>query len=922
MLLKKSVILLLCLLGVSAYAQQDSSKNVERIGTVQKTSLKDERNLNDPLSEVLKQKGVSLDKIDPTNVNSAKAVIQKSIGDVNKSSGATNAYREEVVSDNFEESVVIDDPRIADDIVRRLKDGSTFNEAITEELAENETHGASEIYGQHIFMNNTIEVYRGSSTGKIPGNYVLDAGDEIAINIFGISQADLVYQVDKDGFIRPTNIPKVYLKGVTLEEAKEIITKRFKMAYRYDNDQIAIDLKTARTISVSIFGQVTREGNYTLSALNSVLNALVLSDGLRANGSVRNIKIISDGVERVVDVYEFLYSGMIQPSYYLKNNDVIYVPIANNVITAKGQLRRIGKFELREGEGFKDLMLFTEGLTSNGRLQNIEILRKSRGESILINLDYEVLIKQNYKLQDLDELTVAFQDRRLENIISISGAVRNEGRFEWTEGMKLTDALAQGEVEKFSKLEVGYLVRKLLNSQFRIERIYPRSALDNPDGLQNIVLQKEDKITILNQKDYIHNYSFSIEGAVKRNLTHEWAPFQTLQLSDAILMAGGVMPNATTFGYIKRKTTYNSEKVEYVFIEIKKAMDDFSSEYNIKISPNDVIYIPTIELFNDELFISIRGSVRKPVVTTYDETLTLQHMITMAGGLTFEAASNRIDVYRLEVNENSPTRTLATSISLSKDINEIGSNNFELMPFDQIIVRNNAEFEPIKIVNISGEVRYPGPYAIVGDNYKLSYLIDAAGGVTREANLKGGKLRRMTDGAGQVITKMHKAMKREKSHYNLVLDEGDEITIPRTQSIIHIQTNATRAADVYSADILEPTLNVAFRPARRARYYISNYVGGFAKNAKRGRTVVETKSGRILKTNNFILFKIYPKVEPGSTIIAFAKVEKSKGREKRKQEKEQMTTLERIMQLQAVITVTTSTVTTAITSVLLIKSLQ
>ena len=37
----------------------------------------------------------------------------------------------------------------------------------------------------------------------------------------------------------------------------------------------------------------------------------------------------------------------------------------------------------------------------------------------LYNLDYDVLMQQNYGLQDLDEITVAYQDRRLENIISI-----------------------------------------------------------------------------------------------------------------------------------------------------------------------------------------------------------------------------------------------------------------------------------------------------------------------------------------------------------------------------------------------------------------------------------------------------------------------------------------------------------------------
>ncbi len=915
MLLRAKIILTLLFFAHTSFSQ-DTLRNEENIGESPVKEVKD------PLSDVLKQKGISLDKIDPSNVQSTKDVIRKTIGEVNKTTGATTAYREEVVSSPLEESIIIDDPRVADDIVQRLKEGSTFNEAVTEELAENKVQGANKIYGQHIFVNNTIEVYRGSSTGKIPGNYVLDEGDEVAINIFGVSQADLVYQIDKDGFIRPSNIPKIYLKGVTLAKAREIITKRFMMAYRYSRDQIAIDLKTARTISVSIFGQVTREGNYTLSALNSVLNALVLSDGLKANGSVRNIKILSGGKERTIDIYEFLYSGEVKPEYYLKNNDIIYVPIASNVVTGFGELRRTGNFELKEGEGFKDLMLFTEGLTSSGRAENIEIVRKEDGQNKLYNFDYKHLVDNNFALQDLDRITVAFEDRRLENVVHISGAVKNSGRYEWKEGMRLVDLMNHGEIEDFAKLEVGYLVRRLLNGQYRIERVHPQSAIANPDGKDNIVLQKEDKLNILNQKDYIQNYTFSIQGAVKRDLKHEWAPFQTLQLSDAILMAGGLLPNATSFGYIVRRSPNNAEKFEYVFIEARKAMEDFNSPYNIKISPNDRIVIPAIELFNDQLNISIGGAVRRPVSATYDETLTLQQMVAMAGGLTYEAASNRIDVYRLEINENEPTRTLATSITINKDINEIDPNQFELMPFDQIVVRNTPEFDPIKLVNIEGEVKYPGPYAIVGDNYKLSDLIAAAGGVTDEANLKGGKILRTKGSKGYIITKMHKALKRVKSDYNVILDEGDKVTVPRSESIVHIYTSSTRASEIYTEDYLSETMNVAYKGGKRANYYINNFVGGFAKGSKKSKTVVETKSGQIKKTKNLILFKVYPKLEPGSTIIAFQKDAKSEKRQRIKQEKADMTVTERLMQLQTIITITTSTVTTAITSVLLVRELS
>lgn len=917
MLLRAKIFFAIFLFALTLSAQ-DTTKRKESI-----QGQEPQQELNkDPLSDVLKERGISLENIDPSNVQSTKDVIRKTIGEVNRNTGATNAYREEVVAKPLEESIVIDDPRVADDIVRRLKEGSTFNEAITEELAENEIQGASVIYGQHIFVNNTIEVFRGSSSGKIPGNYVLDEGDEIAINIFGVSQADLVYQIDKDGFIRPSNIPKIYLKGVTLDKATEIIQKRFQMAYRYTSDQIAIDLKTARTISVSIFGQVTREGNYSLSALNSVLNALVLADGLKENGSVRNIKILSGGVEREIDIYEFLYSGEVKPDYYLKNNDIIYVPIANQVVTAKGQLRRTGKFELREGEGFKDLMLFTEGLTTSGREENIEILRKEKGENKLYNFDYSELLNTNYMLSDLDIISVALEDRRLENVVFISGALRNEGRYEWKEGMRLSDLIEKGGVEKFSKLDVGYLVRKQLNGQYRIERVHPQDAITNKESLANLVLHKEDKLTILNEKDYIHNYQFSIQGAVKRNLTHEWAPFQTLQLSDAILMAGGLLPNATSFGYIVRQSPSNAEKYEYVFIEARAAIDDVNSPFNIKISPNDRIVIPAIELFNDQLSLSIGGSVRKPTSVTYDPSLTLQQMVAMAGGLNYEAASNRIDVYRLEIKENQPTRTLATSITINKDINEIAPDAFELMPFDQIIVRNNAEFELIKIVNIEGEVRYPGPYAIVGDNYKISDLIIAAGGATNEANLRGGKVFRSVDGDGFIITKMHKAVKRESSSYNIILNENDIVTVPRNESIVQINTNSTRAEEIYTDEILNTTLNAAYKKTRRAKYYINNFVGGFAKRSKKSETVVETKGGRIKKTRNFLLFKIYPKPEPGSTILVYQKDPKSEKKQRIREEKADMTMTERLMQLQTIITISTSTVTTAITTLLLVQSLS
>jgi hypothetical protein len=46
----------------------------------------------------------------------------------------------------------------------------------------------------------------------MPNTYVLDLEEKIAINIFGKSQADLLYEIEGDGFIRPAGMYKIYLK--------------------------------------------------------------------------------------------------------------------------------------------------------------------------------------------------------------------------------------------------------------------------------------------------------------------------------------------------------------------------------------------------------------------------------------------------------------------------------------------------------------------------------------------------------------------------------------------------------------------------------------------------------------------------------------------------------------------------------------
>ena len=161
------------------------------------------------------------------------------------------------------------------------------------------------------------------------------------------------------------------------------------------------------------------------------------------------------------------------------------------------------------------------------------------------------------------------------------------------------------------------------------------------------------------------------------------------------------------------------------------------------------------------------------------------------------------------------------------------------------------------------------------DNERISDIIEKAGGVTTEGNLRGGRLERVEENVGLVITNFSSLNSRDKS--NVLLKEGDMISIPKKHDIVQIQVAGTNAPETYDSTMISGTvITVPFGRNTRAGKYVKNYAGGFSKDAKKGRTFVQHKSGRMVKTRNFGLFKIYPKVTSNSQIITTVKPPKPK----------------------------------------------
>ncbi|MDO9040220.1 MAG: polysaccharide biosynthesis/export family protein, partial [Bacteroidota bacterium] len=164
----------------------------------------------------------------------------------------------------------------------------------------------SNIYGHSLFTDQTLDVFRTTDGAQAPETYVLGDGDEIRITIFGASQTDIQQKIAVDGSIQPTGSAKIFLKGLTLAQARQVIKDRLSSSYTFRSDQLALTIVTARTIMVNVFGEAKITGGFNISALNSALNALSAAGGPTEIGSVRSIQLIRGETRKNIDIYTFM----------------------------------------------------------------------------------------------------------------------------------------------------------------------------------------------------------------------------------------------------------------------------------------------------------------------------------------------------------------------------------------------------------------------------------------------------------------------------------------------------------------------------------------------------------------------------------------------------------------------------------------
>lgn len=734
---------------------------------------------------------------------------------------------------------------------------TTSGEAAAEAALEENmgTVATGNIYGHSLFTNKSLDVFRTTDGAQAPDTYVLGEGDEVHISIFGSSQTEIHQRIGADGSIQPAGSSKIFLKGMTLAQAREAVQKKLASHYSFRPDQIAVTISTARTMTVSIYGEVGVAGGFTVSALNTAFNALAAAGGPTEIGSVRNIQLSRGGKTSTLDLYKYM-NGTGMGSFDLQNGDIMFVPVAQKLVSIEGSVIRPMRYEMVDGETVRDLIDYAGGLMYNVYPEYLQVERMENGEKRYIeyNLNSVMNGTQRVDLANGDIVRVREASKPIENYVAIEGAVFYGGNYDLETSSSLKALIDKAQLKYTAKTDFAFVERTRPDETVEFLTVPFPGENGNPD----FQLQGRDKVRITEQADYRDVAEIEVRGQVRDPFTRTFGLNDRMTVTQAIEYAGGLKPSVFPVAYISRKDLTNPSKMEYISISLDKDGDTL-------LQPGDKLEIYDNTTFTNVGEVRVSGAVKSPFGTTYDASLSVHDMLTMAGGFEVGAAYDRVEVFRVNIDDKDEAKLDLITLKVDEDYNTL--EDFQLQPYDHIVVRMTPNFTMGRTVEISGRVKYPGQYVLEDNKTQLWEIIEMAGGLLDDAD-PYARLFRTYNNRGNIGLDLREVKSSKgKVKSDPILMDGDVINIVRLENTVLIRETGTRMAQYVPEEYSATQKLMIYQGKHSAKWYVKHYAGGFQKLADKNSVTVTFPNNQTESTKRHLGFiRKYPTVEPGGVI--------------------------------------------------------
>jgi polysaccharide biosynthesis/export protein len=750
---------------------------------------------------------------------------------------------------------------------KKLKTARTTLEGLLFEDNYAYYQSVKEFFGYDVFLKTESKAKE--STVLSNDNYVLGPGDELVMTLWGDTEMQRNLKISEDGTVYIREIGIISVHGYKMSEIndrmKKILSKSYSTIDPPDGNPTTffdVSLKKLKSINVFVNGEVIVPGSFSLSSHSTILDALKAAKGVSARGTLREIALIREGkVIIYLDIYDYLMTGMTVNDINLKNGDNIFVGPRLSTVHLYGEVMRSLKYELKDNENLSDLIKYSGGILVTAAIDRLSIERimpmeERRGPVVttkILDIEYTHLINgkievKPIKLFNHDIIVIHQVPKILSDFVAIGGAVYRKGRYHFEDGMTVSDLL----------IKAGGLLSDAFTQRVELIRMNPNSSteyfsLDISKGDDNFKLSQRDSIFIHSEWNLKSKKIVMLSGYIDRPGFYFLS--DSMKVSDLIFSKGGLEDekkrNRT---YMKRADLirFNDDGLttRIIPINLDKLVERDKTE-DILLQDRDHLRIYGIGIVFTEPRVKITGYVRYEGEYPLSEKMTVEDLIMKAHGYKEGALMSEAVVFRLKKDRfETDSLSQVFNVKIDDDFLETGKiskRDFFLQDNDHVVIRKHPDFENIRKITLSGEVKFPGVYNLTFRHETLKDIIERAGGLTQEAFLEGTVFQRDSI---RIVTDFKKAT--TSSSVKLIMKDRDDVHIPKRPGLVSVE------GFVYSPQKI----------AYRSDWSLSDYVeaaGGPVKDVKFivGETVVYYPGGNAEVDGWFFS----PDVKEGSRIV-------------------------------------------------------
>lgn len=658
-----------------------------------------------------------------------------------------------------------------------------------QQLTEEEK--ANQRFGMTMF-NSQISTFAPVDNAPVPENYRLGPDDILLLQLFGKQNSSEELIVGRDGSVNLPEIGPVNVSGLSVSQASDVIANKVREAMI--GVDAAITMGKLRTINIFVAGEAKTPGMFAVSALTTVTQSLYLAGGVSDIGSLRDIQVKRGGatVGRF-DLYDLLLRGDSSGDIQLQHGDVVFVAPMKATVQVSGEIKRAAIYEVKSGETI-DALLSMAGGTKAGAYPQSVVLERYNSNNLrdLLNLDLTNPVNRQMALRDGDLLRIAETSPRIENVVTVAGAVVRPGFYAWQQGIRISDLIKSfwSDLHMTADLDYALVVREINNAgDVKVLQFSLADAINQPSGEANLSLKPRDLVMVFHhadqhiQRDKLNEYlRKQITDRYKLMPDMRWTAAEdlTTRAFDELLIENKqretdqvLQGQTTSVGgqqLVKPKTeltrttlstsgreapttapaTNDAEIIDLGLDALPSIMRDIMARMyrdkeilalSASFNRTELLH-PLLQKLKaqvrrgaDPMIASVSGEVKVPGDYPRAENADVASLIAAAGGLTQSAYLNRAELTRAVLaSDKNGVEAQNIAVNLSQVF--AGETSLALQDRDRLNVFPVPDWNIERTIELRGEVRFPGRYTIQRGEM-LSSVIQRAGGLNRNAFMQG-----------------------------------------------------------------------------------------------------------------------------------------------------------------------------------------